>query len=318
VRDEQIKSNEWAAELDLMISRRLVVVSLLAFASLALGTSALAGASAAPVVTLIAPASGTTVKLTSLAKDSPTFSWRVDYPTPPGGAVLVSLQVSTDPTFDAGAFNANGGCAAANPACFTSLKATADWFRAADACLATSRPPDCATRQEGAPITFYWRVSVTWGSGQPPASATGSFAGQPYPDRDGDGLLDPRDNCPRIANADQRNSDGTRLGDACERDRTAPRVRVSPATLKRGRWGRVEVHLGDSRAGIVRANAGLYLGSRRLTHLALTVPTARFETTYYYKLLIPRAAPAGAYRVCLRVTDPSGNSARRCAPVRVR
>jgi hypothetical protein len=46
--------------------------------------------------------------------------------------------------------------------------------------------------------------------------------------------------------------------------------------------------------------------------------TVRFETTYHYKLFIPSLAPAGAYRACIRVTDPSRNTARRCAPVRVR
>jgi len=301
-----------------MVSRRLFVVSLLALASLTFGAGALAHDAAAPVVTLIAPASGATFKLTSLPKDTPLFSWRVDYPTPPGQAVHVALEVSTDPTFAAGAYNTSRGCEPADLACFTSLKAQADWFRYADACLATSRPPDCATRQQGAPITFYWRVSVTWASGQPPASATGSFRGQPFPDSDHDGILDPRDNCPRVANRDQRNSDGSKLGDACERDRTPPRVRVSPATLTRGRWGRVNIHMGDTRSGIVKIDAGLYRGSRRLTHLALTVMTARFETTYYYRLFIPRSAPAGAYRVCLRVTDLSRNSTRRCAPVRVR
>lgn len=301
-----------------MTRRRLVVALLLAFVSLTFGPSALADHTAPPVITLIAPSSGTTVKQTGLAQDAPTFSWRIDYPTPPGRTVLVSFQVSTDPAFAAGTYNTNRGCDQANLACFTSHKATADWFRLADACLNTSRPADCATRQPGAPITYYWRVNVTWAGDHPEATATASFTGRPYPDRDRDGFLDPTDNCPAVANRDQRNSDGTRLGDACERDRTPPRVRVAAATLTRGRWGRVNINMGDTRSGIVKIDAGLYRGSRRFAHLAFTMETVRFETTYYYKLFIPRIAPAGAYRVCIRVTDPSRNSTRRCVRVRVR
>lgn len=206
----------------------------------------------------------------------------------------------------------------ANLGCFTSLKATADWFRQADACLGTSRPPACASRQPGATITFYWRVSVTWATDHPQATATSSFSGQPVPDRDRDGILDPRDNCPTIANRDQRNSDGSRLGDACERDRTPPKVRVAAATLTRGRWGRVTIRMGDTRSGVVKVDAGLYRGARRLTRLNRTMTTVRFETIYYYKLLVTRSAPPGRYAVCVRVTDPAGNAARSCAPVRVR
>ena len=300
-----------------MISRRPVVGPLLAFLALAFVPGALADHAAPPVVTLIAPSSGTTVKLTGLTQDAPTFSWRVDYPTPPGRTVIVSLQVSTEPTVAIGPL-ANRSCDQANLACLTSFKAPADWFRYVDACVPTSRPPECATRQPGAPITFYWRVNVTWAGDHPEATASGSFKGQPYPDRDRDGFLDPSDNCPTVANRDQRNSDGSRLGDACERDRTPPRVLVSSATLTRGRWGRVIVHMGDTRSGVVKVDAGLYRGSRRFARLAFTMGTVRFETTYHYKLLIPRLAPTGTYRACIRVTDPSRNTARRCAPVRVR
>lgn len=35
-------------------------------------------------------------------------------------------------------------------------------------------------------------------------------------DRDGDGVLDDRDNCPLVANADQHDEDGDRQGDACD------------------------------------------------------------------------------------------------------
>jgi hypothetical protein len=37
-------------------------------------------------------------------------------------------------------------------------------------------------------------------------------------DSDGDGFSDDRDNCPNIANADQRDSDNDGLGDVCDTD----------------------------------------------------------------------------------------------------
>lgn len=40
---------------------------------------------------------------------------------------------------------------------------------------------------------------------------------QPPTDSDGDGIIDAQDNCPAIANANQRNHDGDAFGDACDR-----------------------------------------------------------------------------------------------------
>jgi Thrombospondin type 3 repeat len=40
----------------------------------------------------------------------------------------------------------------------------------------------------------------------------------PVPDFDGDGVEDATDNCPEVANADQTNTDGDGLGDACDPD----------------------------------------------------------------------------------------------------
>ena len=40
----------------------------------------------------------------------------------------------------------------------------------------------------------------------------------PEPDLDGDALPDEQDNCPALANSDQKNTDGDKMGDACDAD----------------------------------------------------------------------------------------------------
>jgi Thrombospondin type 3 repeat len=47
-------------------------------------------------------------------------------------------------------------------------------------------------------------------------AALHSATGPAEPDGDGDGIPDARDNCPGVANADQRDTDGDGVGDACD------------------------------------------------------------------------------------------------------
>ena len=47
-------------------------------------------------------------------------------------------------------------------------------------------------------------------------AALHSAGGEGEPDSDGDGVPDARDNCPAVANADQRDTDGDGIGDACD------------------------------------------------------------------------------------------------------
>ena len=66
-----------------------------------------------------------------------------------------------------------------------------------------------------------YHIAVDSVSPAPPAgsiAATSAVLNRSYVDSDGDGVIDPLDNCPTIANAGQADFDGDGLGDACDPD----------------------------------------------------------------------------------------------------
>lgn len=59
---------------------------------------------------------------------------------------------------------------------------------------------------------------ITWGVGEPASVSLQIVDASAGPDLDIDGIADVNDNCPNTANADQRDTDGDKVGDACDDD----------------------------------------------------------------------------------------------------
>jgi hypothetical protein len=264
-------------------------VVLLAWLALAAGSTSLA-ADPPPTITLLSPASGATLPGAVPA----VFDWQISWASPPSEAVTITWQLASDAGFTRNALNSSRPCPASGPACFTSMQA---------------RPPAAGT--------WYWRVAVTSAAGTT-YSETRSFTASEVPDADRDGVEDGRDNCPTVSNPDQRDANRNGVGDACEPDRVAPRVKVEAGRLHRGKRATFHFRVSDDR-GSVRAaftlsfrNGVVARGSIPFTEVA---PNGRGY--FYLRKPVPKQAPSGVYTGCVQVWDRAGNSARSCAAFRL-
>jgi hypothetical protein len=150
-------------------ARRIVLVLVAALAT----ASTAAADGAAPTVTLLSPANGTTLTLDG--KHDAAFSWRIDFAQAQTTPTAVTFTVSADPTFQGPHYTESRSCDPSSPACFTSttLKGTS-WINAATG----------STALPSRTMTLYWHVSVDWQSGQTPVnSANGLLTGAPGIDK---------------------------------------------------------------------------------------------------------------------------------------
>jgi len=273
--------------------RAALVIALVA--GVFLSTAPTAGA-APPTITLLAPPNGATI-VSSPTTTVTTFSWRVDWATPE--STIVMLQLSSDPSFTQNVTQENHYCTAPNANCWTSFQL---------------RLPDPTVTGK----LWYWRVGLTTSAGFV-WSQTFLFTAVRPPDGDRDGIENARDNCPTVANADQRDSNRDGKGDACQADRVKPRVSVFPGSARRGRRAFIRARVADDR-DFVRLQVTLsyrgrtlFRGSFGWAQTSWSVPS-----TFYTKSPLPRFLPAGRYLACVAAWDKAGNRAQSCARYRIR
>jgi hypothetical protein len=209
------------------------------------------------------------------------------------------LQRSTDPTFSQNVTQDNHYCLAPDPNCWASFQI---------------RLPDPGP----AGTIWYWRVGLM-PSTVPFYSATWMFVAKRPPDLDRDGIEDAKDNCPTVANADQRDSNRDGKGDACQPDRVKPRVRVYPGSAVRGRRAFLRFRAADDR-DFVRFRVSFVYRGRLLmwVNFGFVQTTWSGRNTFYTKGPLPRILPAGRYLGCVTAWDKAANRAKSCAPYRIR
>jgi hypothetical protein len=262
--------------------------------SAALLASAPPADAAAPSITLLAPGNGSRVTYSSTGFT--TFNWRIDWSTPEN--TMVMLQLSTESTFQSPT-QENRYCLAADVNCFTTFQ------------LRLQAPPPAGA-------IWYWRVGVTTTAG-PVWSSSWMFIHSPPPDLDRDGVEDARDNCPSVANPDQRDSNNDGKGDACQPDQVKPRVRVYPGSAVRGRRAFVNFRATDDRDFIRFRVSFVYRGRMAMwVDFGFTRLSWNQRATFYTKRPLTRRVPAGRYLACITVWDKASNQAKACAPYRIR
>ena len=275
------------------MQRAALAAVVLAFA-VAVGPSS---AGAAPSIALLMPANGATIVSSVGATTYPTFSWRVDWTAPEQS--LVVWEVAADAAFTRDASSESHYCPATDPNCWTSVAPRRVWG-----------PPYGGV--------WYWRVGVSTSAGTV-YSPMWSFRAVAATDRDRDGVPDYRDNCPRVANAGQRDSNGDGKGDACQPDRVKPRVHVFPGSARRGKRAYITVRVADDR-GFVRLNVALTYFGHVMYRGRYTWAHSRWDAaaTFHTRTPLPKFLPRGLYQACVTASDKAGNSRRHCARYVVR
>jgi hypothetical protein len=102
-------------------------------------------------------------------------------------------------------------------------------------------------------------------------------------------------------------------------DHVRPRVRVYSGSATRGSRAYLRVRAADDR-GRVRAHVTLTYHGRALYNARMPMSTTYWADPlfFYTRRPLPRFLPTGLYQACVKVWDEAGNSARGCAPYRIR
>jgi hypothetical protein len=234
---------------------------------------------AAPSIALITPQNAST-----LSPSSPTtFSWHVTWDTPE--STTVTWQLSTTPTFATLAASESRACPAADPNCFSTYQ------------FSLPAPGPNGT-------IWYWRVSLTTSTG-PVTSATWMFIAK-ITDTDHDGIEDARDNCPTVANPDQR-------------DTVKPRVLVYPGSARRGKRAFLRFRAADDRDFVRFRVSFLYHGRLAMwVDFGFNQLSWNDRLTFYTTRPLPRRLRPGRWVACVTAWDKASNHAKSCAPYAIR
>jgi Thrombospondin type 3 repeat len=275
---------------------RLAMVTALVVLTLVGAEGATAEAPPPPTITLLTPANGAVIESAVGLDKYPTFSWRIDWPgAPTSGTYTISWKLAADPYFTQKVTVDNHTCPVQNLNCWSLTPA------------AVYGPPYGNV--------WYWQVSIHGVADSP----VWQFKAVNPPDKDRDGVADRRDNCPSVSNASQRDSNLDGRGDACQPDRSAPRVRALAGSAVRGKIAFFGARVGDDRGEARMAVEVAYRGHPVLRgSFGLQAVAWSARQTFVSQQPVPRLLPAGTYRYCATAWDRAGNRARSCADYRIR
>jgi hypothetical protein len=267
---------------------------LLVLVAAALGGAGGARAAEPPTFTALSPADGSKVVVDPDARKYPVYRWRVDFAVAPSSTVMVKIEVARDAQFTQRSAS-NQTCTMQGTSC--ELTHTA----------ATSYAPGSRV---------YWRVSLVTGEGTSP---TWSFVTTGPADRDKDGVPDARDNCPTKRNPKQEDWERDGKGDACQPDRTKPRVKAYSGAAQRGGSALFKFRAHDNR--LVTMRLVVRWQGRVVLDGMMPQMSASWRSgvaTWWSEQPISRSWPAGTYTYCAIATDTAGNRASHCVPYRIR
>lgn len=283
------------------MSRTAVRIFLLLLAVLAVasgGAVEARGETAPPTLELVSPAPGAKVVVSLEQRKWPVYRFRVTFPTGYEGTRVVMLEHALDAGFTQNKSGDGKSCAAAVAVC--DLTSTSQ----------TNYAP--GTR-------VFWRVSIP----DTIVSPTRSFVatGIAVSDRDHDGIADAKDNCPAVRNPKQTDFEHDGKGDACQPDRTTPRVKAYSGSERRGQHAQFHFRAVDNRPVTIRVV--LRWNGRAVLRGWMPNVAARHwggvgdELQWESGKPIDSSFPIGSYTFCVSAQDAAGHKASSCAPYKI-
>ena len=277
---------------------RIVVVLFALLVAASSGAIEARGEPAPPTFELLEPAAGAKVD-TSLEKNHwMTFRARVTFPADYTGSRALLFYKSVDPSFPPGSNVSGHACVGGLAVCEVTFRSN--------------------SRQLPLGARVYWRVAIVDST----FSGTASFmtAGKPAPkpnlsDRDHDGIIDTRDNCPSLSNRKQTDFENDGKGDACQPDRKTPRVKAYAGHERRGQYAQFQWRAVDNRPVAIRLTLRwqghlVLRGWMPNVHARLWAgPASQWES----KERIDSSFPLGTYTYCISAQDTAGHKATSCA-----